>query len=117
MNLPTPPTPATPDPPPAPDRAGGQPPDDGLDGVVDYEVAADHEVAVELVGQVIAWYSQRILAAWRAGATPEALSELIAQRLECVRDRDRLEDANAQETARLAVLYAARLKELQTPGS
>lgn len=109
--------PATPDPHPAPDRAGGQPPDDGLDGAADHEVAADYEVAVELVGQVIAWYSQRILAARRAGASPQTLSELIAQRLECVQDRDRLEDADAQETARLAALYAARLKELQTPGS
>ncbi|MCL3998204.1 hypothetical protein [Streptomyces lavenduligriseus] len=103
--------PATPDPHPAPDRAGGQPPDDDLDG------AADHEVAVELVGQVIAWYSQRIFAARRAGASPQALNDLIAQRLECVRDRDRLDTADPQETARLAALYAARLKELQNSGS
>uniref|UniRef100_UPI003F491BB7 hypothetical protein n=1 Tax=Streptomyces achromogenes TaxID=67255 RepID=UPI003F491BB7 len=109
--------PATPDPHPAPGRAGGQAPDDGLDGAADYEVAADHEVAVELVGQVIAWYSQRIFAARRAGTDPQILSELIAQRLECVRDRDRLDTADAQETARLAALYAARLKELQDPGS
>ncbi|MEU7088002.1 hypothetical protein [Streptomyces achromogenes] len=102
--------PSTPDPHSAPDRAGAQPPDDELDG-------AGYEVAVELVGQVIAWYSQRILAARRAGADPRALEELMAQRMECIRDRDRLEAADAQETARLAALYAARLKELQTPGS
>jgi hypothetical protein len=48
---------------------------------------------------------------------PQTLEELMAQRMEYIRDRDRLEAADAQETARLAALYAARLKELQTPGS
>ncbi|MFE7958656.1 hypothetical protein [Streptomyces sp. NPDC057413] len=101
--------PATPDPQSAPDHTPGQLPD-GQD-------AAGHEAAVELVEKVIAWYSRRILAERRAGAAPEALSELAAQRQACVEDRDRLEDADTKETARLAALYAARLKDLESPSS
>ncbi|MER5201173.1 hypothetical protein ACWD3J_47410 [Streptomyces sp. NPDC002755] len=97
---------AIPDPQSAPEDTPGPPPDE-QDG------AAGHEVAVELVEKVIAWYSRRMLAERRAGAAPESLSELAARRQACVADRDRLEDADAAETARLAALYAARLKELQ----
>ncbi|MER7050108.1 hypothetical protein [Streptomyces jumonjinensis] len=76
-----------------------------------------YEAAVEAVGGVIAWYSSRILAERRAGATPEVLRELTLQRQACVKDRDRLEDADSQETARLFTLYTARLKELKERGS
>ncbi|MFI1839766.1 hypothetical protein [Streptomyces olivaceoviridis] len=101
--------PATPDPQSAPDHTPGPLPD-GQD-------AAGHEAAVELVEKVIAWYSQRILAERRAGADPQALSELAARRQACVKDRDRLQDADAPEAARLAALYAARLKDLESPAS
>ncbi|WP_327311754.1 hypothetical protein [Streptomyces sp. NBC_01243] len=70
--------------------------------------------AAELVDKVIAWYSHRMLAEQRAGAGPEVLRELAARRRACVEDRDRLEDANGQETARLAALYAALLKDLKS---
>lgn len=102
--------PTTPDPQSAPDHTPAPLPD-GQDG------AAGHEAAAELVEKVIAWYSQRILAERRAGAAPEALRELAARRQACVEDRDRLEDADAKETARLAALYAARLKDLESPAS
>ncbi|MCO8308778.1 hypothetical protein [Streptomyces sp. RKCA744] len=102
--------PATPDPQSAPDHTPGSLPD-GQDG------AAGHEAAVELVEKVIAWYSRRMLAERRAGAAGETLSELAARRQACLEDRDRLEDADARETARLAALYAARLKDLESPAS
>lgn len=65
---------------------------------------------------MIAWYSSRILAERRAGAAPEVLRELTMRRQACVKDRDRLEDTDAQETARLFALYTARLKALKEPG-
>jgi len=102
--------PATPDPQSAPDPTP-DPSQGGQDG------AAGHETAVELVEKVIAWYSQRLLAERRAGADPQALGELAARRQACVEDRDRLQDADARETARLAALYAARLKDLESPAS
>ena len=36
----------------------------------------------------------------------------MAQRQACVADRDALEDADDQELARIAAVYAARFKEL-----
>ncbi|MGV9761478.1 hypothetical protein ACWDUC_37540 [Streptomyces tricolor] len=94
----------------APDPTPGPLPD-GQDG------AAGYEVAVELVEKVIAWYSQRMLAERRADAAPETLSELAARRQECVEDRDRLQEADAPEVARLTAFYAARLKDLESPAS
>ncbi|MFF3558252.1 hypothetical protein ACFYXL_33115 [Streptomyces tsukubensis] len=76
-----------------------------------------YEAAVEAVGGVIAWYSSRILAERRAGATPEALRELALQRQACVKDRDRLQDADARETVRLFTLYTTRLADLKERGS
>ncbi|MFE7110804.1 hypothetical protein ACFU98_16240 [Streptomyces sp. NPDC057575] len=70
--------------------------------------------AAELVEKVIAWYTRRMLAERRSGAGPEVLSEPAARRRVCVEDRERLEDADAQETARLAALYAALLKDLKS---
>ncbi|MEN2424336.1 hypothetical protein AABB02_40325 [Streptomyces rimosus] len=94
-----------PDPHPAQDPAGAQPPD-----------GVGYAVAEEVVGRVIAWYSQRIQAERRAGAAPQRLEELIARRQACVEDRHRLEEADPEEVARITALYAARLKELEVPG-
>ncbi|MCX5115448.1 hypothetical protein OOK13_44940 [Streptomyces sp. NBC_00378] len=99
--------PAAPDPQSAPNGAG-EPSPEGQDG------ATGPGTAGELVEKVIAWYSYRMLAERRAGAGPEVLGELAARRRACVEDRDRLEDADAQETARLAALYAALLKDLKS---
>jgi hypothetical protein len=63
---------------------------------------------------VIAWYSHRMLAERRAGAGPEVLGKLASRRQACVEDRDRLEDADPQEVARLAALYTGRLKDLKS---
>ncbi|KOU01342.1 hypothetical protein ADK86_12395 [Streptomyces sp. NRRL F-5755] len=73
-------------------------------------------MAEEVVGQVIAWYSQQIRAERRAGAAPQRLEDLAARRQACVEDRHRLEEAAPEEAARITALYAARLKELEGSG-
>ncbi|MEU7160364.1 hypothetical protein [Streptomyces chrestomyceticus] len=94
-----------PDPQNAQDPAGAGPPG-----------GADYGMAEEVVGQVIAWYSQRIWAERRAGAAPQRLEDLVARRQACVEDRHRLEEAAPEEVARITALYAARLKELGASG-
>ncbi|KEF04809.1 MULTISPECIES: hypothetical protein [Streptomyces] len=99
------PTTPGPDPDSAQDPAGAQPPD-----------GVGYAVAEEVVGRVIAWYSQRIQEERRAGAAPQRLEDLVARRRACVEDRHRLEEAGPEEVARITALYAARLKELEVPG-
>ncbi|MFF9432003.1 hypothetical protein [Streptomyces sp. NPDC014746] len=71
----------------------------------------------DVVEEVMAWYSRAILAERRAPhSDPERLEQLLAQRQECARDRARLEEADAEETARITAAYAARLKELGATG-
>ncbi|GGY79025.1 hypothetical protein GCM10010363_69960 [Streptomyces omiyaensis] len=71
----------------------------------------------DVVEEVMAWYSRAILAERRApNSSPERLEQLLAQRQECVRDRARLEEADAEETARITASYAARLRELGATG-
>ncbi|MFI8426052.1 hypothetical protein [Streptomyces sp. NPDC085479] len=70
----------------------------------------------DVVEEVMAWYSRAILAERRAPSSPERLEQLLAQRQECVRDRARLEEADAEETARITASYAARLRELGATG-
>ncbi|WP_370424254.1 hypothetical protein AB8O64_36485 (plasmid) [Streptomyces sp. QH1-20] len=79
--------------------------------------AAAYQAASDAVAQVIAWYSQQLLAERRSPApAPERLNRLIAEHAQCVRDRAGLEDAAPAEVARIASLYAARLKELEATG-
>lgn len=99
--------PALPDPDQQPAQDPGAAPLDGHAGTVDEAAAAG------LLTQVIARYGQLIQAERRAGTDPQLLGELLAQQQACVRDRARLAEADAEEVTRLAVLYAARLKELQ----
>ncbi|MFJ3780064.1 hypothetical protein ACIPX0_51250 [Streptomyces sp. NPDC090075] len=68
---------------PAPGRAG-----DGAVGA---------EEAHEIVGTVIAWYSQQLLAARRAGDR-QRLEELMAQRYKCVEDQLWLKDASPESS-------------------
>ncbi|MEU9377710.1 hypothetical protein AB0D94_28605 [Streptomyces sp. NPDC048255] len=83
----------------------------------DPDDAASYQDASDAVAQVIAWYSHQLLAERRSPTPdPERLSRLIADQRECVRDRARIEDADPAEVARVAALYAARLKELEATG-
>ncbi|MBE1603085.1 hypothetical protein [Streptomyces stelliscabiei] len=73
----------------------------------------DDAATAGLLTQVLARYAQLIQAERRGGSDPRRLDELLAQQRACVQDRARLPEADAEEVARLAALYAARLKELQ----
>ncbi|MFJ4866641.1 MULTISPECIES: hypothetical protein [unclassified Streptomyces] len=76
-----------------------------------------HEDTLEIVGKVIAWYHQEILAAHRSPASaPGRLDQLLDEYSACVRDRERLRDATGEESERLGALYAARLMELEAAG-
>lgn len=78
---------------------------------------ADYENALETVGQVVAWYTERILAERRSeGVDAQRLEELVSRRRACLEDQERLEDASAEETARIAAVYEALLDELETAG-
>ncbi|MFB7852437.1 hypothetical protein ACFC34_36230 [Streptomyces sp. NPDC056053] len=78
---------------------------------------AGPQASVDVVEEVMAWYSRAVLAERRASPSdPERLERLLAGRQECVRDRARLEEAGAEETARITASYAARLKELEATG-
>ncbi|MEU3407552.1 hypothetical protein ABZ766_26900 [Streptomyces sp. NPDC006670] len=77
-----------------------------------------HEDALEIVGKVIAWYQREIHAVRRSpDSSAGRLEQLIEEYTACVRDRERLRDADGEEAARLGGLYAARLKDLESAGS
>lgn len=76
---------------------------------------ADAKQADQAVEAVVAWYTARIGAALRApgtGTDPARLAEWKRGKEEALADQDRLETATPEETAEIAVLYAARLKAL-----
>ncbi|MBP2055894.1 hypothetical protein J2Z21_008910 [Streptomyces griseochromogenes] len=79
--------------------------------------AVSREATADIVGEVLAWYRQEILAARCTASDPARLKQLLAEHDACVRDQDRLRDATAQETARIGALYAARLEQLKATGS
>ncbi|MEU1668521.1 hypothetical protein ABZ547_34065 [Streptomyces sparsogenes] len=79
--------------------------------------AVSPQAPADVVEEVMAWYSRALLAERRAShPDPERLEHLLARRQECVRDRARLEEADAEEIARITASYAARLKELEATG-
>ncbi|MFD5412428.1 hypothetical protein [Streptomyces nojiriensis] len=79
--------------------------------------AVSPQVAADVLEEVMAWYTRELLAARRAPhPDPERLEQLLARRQECVQDRERLEEADGAETARITALYAARLKALKDTG-
>lgn len=86
---------------PLPVGGAGQPHDD-----------VSYEVAREIVGTVIAWYSRQMLLARRTG-DQRRLEELKAERQQCVDDQHRLEEAGPEEITRIADVYTARWKELE----
>lgn len=75
----------------------------------------DSEQAHRLVTRVIQAYNARLVAARRfPGREPaEVVAGWRETRDRAVDDVDRLADADAEETARIAVVYAARLSELR----
>jgi hypothetical protein len=79
--------------------------------------SAGYEAVAETLELVLAEYTRRLMDEKRSPAPdPARLEQLTAQRRECVRDRDRLQDASAQEVARIAELYAARWREIEASG-
>ncbi|MFL4496481.1 hypothetical protein ACJ6WD_35365 [Streptomyces sp. VTCC 41912] len=99
MHDPATPPPSSPQPPsqPSPDLGGDE---------------VGYEVALEILRNVLAWYSEQLLLARRSG-DQQRLEELKARRLECVEDQHRLREAGPEETARITAVYAALLKELE----
>ncbi|AXE27947.1 hypothetical protein C0216_31105 (plasmid) [Streptomyces globosus] len=79
--------------------------------------AVSPQAPADVVEEVMAWYTRALLAERRAShSDPERLEDLLARRQECLRDRARLEEADAEEIARITASYAARLKELEATG-
>jgi hypothetical protein len=75
--------------------------------------AVSYEVALEVVGRVVAWYAQQIHAERRAPDPDlERLTALATAKQDAQEDVEALEEADEAETARLAALYEARFREL-----
>lgn len=72
----------------------------------------DEHQAMDAVQKVVAWYNKQIAAAYRAPVPDESrIAELKTAREIATGDQERLESAGPQETARIAAVYAALLKE------
>ncbi|MGO4417229.1 hypothetical protein AB4Z54_00230 [Streptomyces sp. MCAF7] len=73
----------------------------------------EEQQALDAVQAVVNWYNTQIVAE-RRNPVPdeERIEELKTDRQAALEDRQRLETADPQETARIAARYAARLKEL-----
>jgi len=70
--------------------------------------------AVDIVQEVVAWYTEAISAERRAPLPDdERIARLTADRAAAYQDLARLEEADWQEEQRLAELYAARLRQLE----
>ncbi|MEV5242933.1 hypothetical protein AB0K89_28050 [Streptomyces cinnamoneus] len=79
----------------------------GLDG-------GEDEQAVDIVRDVVSWYNTELVAERRSPVPDEERVEALkAGRQAALEDQARLDEADAQETARIAAVYAARLKELK----
>ncbi|MEU7031391.1 hypothetical protein AB0A60_32445 [Streptomyces sp. NPDC046275] len=71
--------------------------------------------AEDTVQRVIDWYNARLTAARTGNQDPEQVATWRASRDQAADDLDRLEDADEDETVQIALVYAARLKELTQP--
>ncbi|MFE5885498.1 hypothetical protein [Streptomyces hydrogenans] len=68
----------------------------------------------EAIREVVSWYSVQLLAEHRAPVPDdERVAGLRAGRDAALADQARLATADAEEVARIAFFYAARLKELR----
>jgi hypothetical protein len=71
--------------------------------------------AIDVVQAVLHWYTEQIAAERRAPLPDEErIAQLTAGRSAAYQDLERLEDAGPEEEDRLAALYAARLRELES---
>ncbi|MFH9959052.1 hypothetical protein ACH4OX_33215 [Streptomyces roseolus] len=80
-----------------------------------HQPGGDAEQAESLVTRVLAWYQARLAEARTGGHDPEQVEAWRAGRDRAVDDLDHLEDADEDETVQIALIYAARLKELTQP--
>lgn len=70
--------------------------------------------AVDIVQEVVHWYTEQIAAERRAALPDEdRIAQLTADRMAAYQDLERLDDADPAEEDRLAALYAARLRQLE----
>ncbi|MFI8515329.1 hypothetical protein ACIGHB_29795 [Streptomyces sp. NPDC085460] len=72
----------------------------------------DAAQAEKLVKQVLRWYEARLTEARNGGHDPEQVAAWRTGRDQAADDLDQLEDADQDETVQIALVYAARLKEL-----
>ncbi|WP_432128077.1 hypothetical protein [Streptomyces sp. bgisy082] len=70
--------------------------------------------AVEDIQEVVNWYTAQLVAEHRAAVPDEErVEELKAGRQAALADQQQLATADPEETARIAEVYAARLRELK----
>jgi hypothetical protein len=72
----------------------------------------DADQAETIVKRVLSWYEARLFEARTGGHDPQQVTAWRAGRDQALDDLDRLEDADGDETVQIALVYAARLKEL-----
>ncbi|MGP4001558.1 hypothetical protein [Streptomyces sp. 8N706] len=73
----------------------------------------DEQQAAGIVRDVVLWYNTRIAAERRAPVPDEErIEELKQARQAALADQAQLATADPEEAARIAAVYAARLKEL-----
>ncbi|PJM97838.1 hypothetical protein CG740_39045 [Streptomyces sp. CB01201] len=78
----------------------------------------DEDQARDAVKEVMNWYNTQILAQRRSPVRDEErLAHLTGARKEATTALQALDGAGPEETARIAALYAARLKALREKGS
>ncbi|MET7356672.1 hypothetical protein [Streptomyces mirabilis] len=76
--------------------------------------AGEVQQAVDIVQEVVHWYTEQITAERRAPLPDEdRIAQLTADRTAAYQDLARLEDAGPEEEDRLAELYTARLRQLE----
>ncbi|MFG3532722.1 hypothetical protein ACGF8B_39335 [Streptomyces sp. NPDC047917] len=80
-----------------------------------HQPGGDAEQARETVEQVISEYNTRLVAARRNPGrhTPDVVAGWRTARDQAVDDLERLESAGEDGTVQIALVYAARLKELK----
>ncbi|MGW9453993.1 hypothetical protein [Streptomyces sp. NPDC055632] len=72
--------------------------------------------AVEDIQEVVNWYTAQLVAEHRAPVPDEErVEKLKAGRQAALADQQQLATADPEETARIAEVYAARLRELNEP--
>lgn len=73
----------------------------------------EDQQADDIVREVVGWYNAAIVAERRAPVPDEErIEQLKAGREAALADQARLPDADPEEEARIAAVYAARLREL-----